>query len=208
MFKEIDLESWSRKATFGLFREYDDPFFNITANVDVAPLYTFCKTKGLLFSLACVFFSQQTANGIREFRLRLMDGRVVEFDRIHASQTILNDDDTFSFSYLESAETVEAFDKSGKAARDRYRELKTFDVAVDRIDLIYYSVIPWISFTAFKHAVWRDPAQSVPRIVFGKVFPEGGSLQMPVSVEVHHALVDGLHVGRYFQRFQETIAAL
>ncbi len=24
---------------------------------------------------------------------------------------------------------------------------------------------------------------------------------MPVSVEVHHALMDGLHVGRYFERF-------
>jgi chloramphenicol O-acetyltransferase type A len=25
---------------------------------------------------------------------------------------------------------------------------------------------------------------------------------MPVSVEVHHALVDGLHVGQYFDKLQ------
>jgi chloramphenicol O-acetyltransferase type A len=28
---------------------------------------------------------------------------------------------------------------------------------------------------------------------------------MPVSVEVHHALMDGLHVGRYFESFQSHL---
>jgi chloramphenicol O-acetyltransferase type A len=27
-------------------------------------------------------------------------------------------------------------------------------------------------------------------------------MMMPVSVEVHHALMDGLHVGRYFERLE------
>jgi chloramphenicol O-acetyltransferase type A len=27
---------------------------------------------------------------------------------------------------------------------------------------------------------------------------------MPVSVEVHHALVDGLHVGQYFEQLQQN----
>jgi chloramphenicol O-acetyltransferase type A len=29
---------------------------------------------------------------------------------------------------------------------------------------------------------------------------------MPFSVEVHHALVDGLHVGRYVTRMEEMLA--
>ena len=28
---------------------------------------------------------------------------------------------------------------------------------------------------------------------------------MPVSVAVHHALADGLHVGRYVERLQEVL---
>jgi chloramphenicol O-acetyltransferase len=28
---------------------------------------------------------------------------------------------------------------------------------------------------------------------------------MPVSIEVHHALVDGVHVGRFFERFQHHL---
>ena len=30
-------------------------------------------------------------------------------------------------------------------------------------------------------------------------------MKMPVSIEVHHALADGLHVGRYLERFQELL---
>jgi chloramphenicol O-acetyltransferase type A len=29
---------------------------------------------------------------------------------------------------------------------------------------------------------------------------------MPISVEVHHALMDGLHVGRYLDRLAEVLA--
>ena len=29
---------------------------------------------------------------------------------------------------------------------------------------------------------------------------------MPISVEVHHALMDGLHVGRFFSQLEEALA--
>ena len=32
-------------------------------------------------------------------------------------------------------------------------------------------------------------------------------MMMPFSVEVHHALLDGLHVGRFLARFEAALAA-
>jgi len=92
MFQELDIASWNRLATYEFFRDYKDPYFNITANLDVTELHRFCKNNDLSFAFNALFFSVQTANAIREFRLRLKDGKVVEFDTIHATQTILNDD--------------------------------------------------------------------------------------------------------------------
>lgn len=206
MFREIDLENWNRKTTFEFFKDYPDPFFNITANIDVTRLREFCRENGLAFSLANVFFSQEAANAVPEFRRRFIGEGVVEFEIVHATQTVLNDDETFSFCYFEQQPNVFEFDRNGRAARERYKKLKTFDVEADRIDLIYYSVIPWVSFTSFKHASRLDNRQSVPRIVFGGLFDDGGGRSnMPVSVEVHHALMDGLHVGRYFMGLQARI---
>ena len=201
----MDIENWPRKTTYEFFKDYEDPFFNFTGNLDVTSIYQFCKRSGLGFSLTTLYYSLVAANEIREFRIRLVEGRLVEFDRIHATQTILNDDETFSFAYYEMKDDVFEFNRSGRAATEKYKVLKTFDVESDRRDMIYYSVIPWVSFTSFKHASRLDKTQTVPRIVLGKLFDEGERKLMPLSVEANHAIMDGYHVGKFFTRFQEMI---
>jgi chloramphenicol O-acetyltransferase type A len=208
MYSEIDLDQWPRRAAYDFFKGYADPFFNFSANLDVTAAYSYAKANGLRVSLVTLFCSLAAANSIPEFRTRWLDGRLVEFDRIHATQTILNPDETFSFCYFEMAGDVEAFDAAGRRSLDKYSALKTFDVESDRIDLIYYSVIPWVSFTSFKHASSLEPTQTVPRIVFGKIFQNGDSKMMPVSVEANHMIMDGIHVGKLFIRFQEQLDLL
>jgi chloramphenicol O-acetyltransferase type A len=203
MPKDVDVENWNRKNTFEFFKNFEDPFFNIAANLDVTALYRFCKEKNLSFALSTLFYSLSAANEIREFRIRLQNEKLVEFEQIHATQTILQPDETFSFCYFAMKTDVFEFNRSGQIALEKYKKLNTFDVETERIDLIYYSVIPWISFTSFKHASRFDKSQTVPRIVFGKVFDDARAKKMPVSVEVNHAIMDGIHVGKFFNRLQE-----
>jgi chloramphenicol O-acetyltransferase type A len=205
MFTELDIDNWPRRNTYEFFKDYEDPFFNFTANVDITTVYDFCKQNGLGVSLTLLFYSLVTANQIREFRIRLVDGRLVEFDRIHATQTILNDDETFSFAYFEMKPDVFQFNESGKKAREMYKELRSFDVESHRFDLIYYSAIPWVSFTSFKHASRLDRRQTIPRIVFGKLFEDSDRMLMPLSVEANHMIMDGFHVGKFFTSYQDTL---
>jgi chloramphenicol O-acetyltransferase type A len=66
--------------------------------------------------------------------------------------------------------------------------------------------LPWVSFTSFSHARnWRQQ-DSIPRIAFGKFIEENDRILLPISVEVHHALVDGLHVGRFLMRLEELLS--
>ncbi len=204
-FTEVDIATWPRRETYEFFKDYEDPFFNFAANVDVTRVYGFCKKHGLRFSLTTLYYSLVAANEIREFRIRLFQNRLVEFDLIHGTQTILNDDETFSFAYFEMKDDVFEFNRSGEEALDKYKALRTFDVERDRRDLIYYSVIPWVSFTSFKHASRLDKTQTVPRIVFGKMFEESGRRFIPLSVEANHTIMDGFHVGKFFNRFQDLV---
>ena len=207
-FTQVDIASWPRRTTFEFFKDYQDPFFNFTANVDVTHLRKFCRENSLSFSIAALFYAQRAANSIREFRFRMVGEKVVEFESVEATQTILNDDETFSFCYFESRPNVFEYEAAGRIARKKYLKLKTFDVEADRIDLIYYSVIPWVSFTSFKHASICDNRQTVPRVVFGRIFESGARQLMPLSVEAHHAMMDGIHVGRFFERFQSAVDEL
>ena len=72
-------------------------------------------------------------------------------------------------------------------------------------DLLFMTGIPWVSFTALQHPIHMHPVDSVPRIAWGKFFKEGEALKMPLSVQVHHALMDGVHIGRYYTLVQEYL---
>lgn len=205
MHRPVDLEKWNRKESFEFFGAFEDPFFNVTVALDVTELYELCKTRGFSFSSACLYFSQKSANSVREFRIRLLRGELVEFDLVEATQTIIQPDESFSFCYFETHPDLGQFIRSARRAVEEYTAKNTFDVESDRVDLIYYSVIPWFSFTSFKHATRANPDQTVPRIVFGKYYQNGNRRFMPVSVEVNHKIMDGIHVGKYVERFQQEL---
>ena len=207
MYSELDIETWPRRATYEFFKNYQDPFFNFTANVDITYAHRYAKENRLRWSLMALFCSLSSANVIREFRIRQVEGRLVEFERIHATQTILNDDETFSFAYFEMKDDLFDFERAGRESLEKYQALKTFSVERDRFDLIYHSVIPWVSFTSFKHASKLDNNLTIPRVVFGKIFDEGGKKLMPLSVEANHKIMDGIHVGKFFNLFQENLAS-
>ncbi len=202
----LDLENWNRKEHFYFFKEYDNPFFNICASIDVTSLLTYAKEQHLSFFIASLFLSLRAANSINEFRYRIRGDRVVVHDVVHAGSTVLNSDQTFSFCYFDYDGNFQTFNQEATQKLETYkRGFKSFEALEDRDDLIHYSIIPWVSFTNFSHAKRFKTEDSVPKIVFGKYHEDSGMMKMPVSVEVHHALMDGIHVGKFFERFQELL---
>ena len=70
------------------------------------------------------------------------------------------------------------------------------------VAMVHYSVIPWVHFRALSHPRNYGSGDCIPKIVFGKYSDDNGSIKMPISVEAHHALLDGFHMGQYFEGFQ------
>ncbi len=197
----LDTESWSRREQFHFFKEYDQPFFNICAHLDVTALVRLSRSReGLPFFLTYHYLALRAANEVEPFRYRLRGDRVLVHDRIDMGTTVLLEDERFAFCYFENDDDFARFAEKAGAALESLRAGEgRLEPRDDRDDLIHCSVIPWISFTSFAHARKLGRQDSVPKIVFGKYFEDGGAFKMPVSVEVHHALMDGVHVGRYFE---------
>ena len=47
----IDMETWPRRDHFGFFNNFDDPHFNMCANMDITSFYTFLKPSGVSFTV-------------------------------------------------------------------------------------------------------------------------------------------------------------
>lgn len=200
----LDLRSWERREHFEFFREYENPFFNICAEVDVSrALQRTREPGGPSFFLASLYCSLRAGNDVEPFRYRIRDDQVVVHETIHAGTTVLTTGDRFAFAYFDFATDLASFASEGEKVLEAVpNEGPLLDDQVERDDLIHYSVIPWISFTSFSHASPHGRRGSIPRLVFGKYHGADGAERMPVSVEVHHALMDGVHVARFFERFQ------
>jgi chloramphenicol O-acetyltransferase type A len=199
----IDTETWSRRDLFRLFKDYDAPSFNICAEVDATRLLDFARARRLSFFVAYHFLSTKVANELEPFRYRLRGERVLVHERVDAGAVLLLADESFTFVYFDFTEDFTAFHERAVAIVERARaEPPGLDARAERDDLIYHSVIPWVSFTSISHARDSRRQSGIPKIAFGKYREAGGRVLMPVSVEVHHALMDGLHVGRYFERLQ------
>jgi len=203
----LDLDTWSRREHFRFFRSYDNPFFNLCAEVDVSKLAEACRAPGgPSFFAASLYLSLRAANDVEPFRYRIHGDDVVVYDAVHAGSTILRDDETFGFGYFDHSLDFGPFRTQAEDVIDAARKGSgPLEDKPERDDMIHYSVIPWVAFTSFSHAKRWGTEDSVPKIVFGRRHGDPGAERMPVSVEVHHALVDGLHVGEFFQRFQDYL---
>mgnify|MGYP001828644498 CR=1 FL=1 len=207
MTQHLDIDNWHRRHQFEFFKNYDVPFFNICADVDVSKLYAWSREDdGPSFFLASFYLSLRAANKIEPFRYRLDGKSVLVHEVIHGGTTVMRDDETFGFAYFDYDTSYARFEASGLEILDRARKASgSLDDRPDMGDVIYYSIIPWVHFTSFAHARQLGTGNSIPKIVFGKHTDKAGTRLMPVSVEVHHALMDGLDVGRFFERFQALL---
>ena len=73
--------------------------------------------------------------------------------------------------------------------------------------MIFISTVPWITFTSLVQPV-PMPAESNPRITWGRHFVQEGRTLMPVAVLCHHALVDGAHIGQFYKALEKSMENL
>jgi chloramphenicol O-acetyltransferase type A len=203
----LDIDGWVRRQHFRFFKNYDNPYFNVCTNVDVTNLLELTRNaKEISFAIAYHYLSTKAANDVENFRYRIRGDRVIIHDRINTAMTIMLEDERFTFAYFEHDENFSRYHAQTKA---KLAEIHAGDHLLkpdDRDDMIHYTVLPWFSFTSFSNARSWGIEDSIPKIAFGKYFEKENRIKMPVAVDVHHALMDGLHVGRYLERFEAYLS--
>ena len=207
MPRYLDIDSWKRRSHFEFFKDFEQPFFGLCTDLDVSAVYEqTSQNQASSFFLTCLYLSIKASNDIEAFRYRRRGDAVLVHDVIHGSSTVARDDETFGFAYFDYRPDFHRFmteaSKTLALARTQTGEL---DPRPDQDDLIHYSVIPWVRFTGLQHARRIPGDDSVPKIVFGKHSVSEGTRRMPISVEVHHSLMDALEVGKFLERYQELL---
>jgi len=205
MKHEIDLATWKRKEHFEVFKNFDEPLFGITVKVECTQAYLTAKVLGFPFSLYYLYLSLKAANEIEEFRYRIEDDKVFCYDTVGAGPTIFREDETYGCGYMEYYEDMGEFMKQAGIEVERVKAERGLKFPISGENIIHYSTLPWADFTSINHARRLDIGRSIPKVTFGKVTVDGDKRWMPVDVHPNHAVMDGFHVSKFIERFQELL---
>ena len=207
-YKYLDMGAYKRKEHLEYFNRLSYPYVGLTANVDITDLIKSVKTKKLPFFLTVCYCVSRAANGVPEFRQRIRENKIIEFDNCKTSHTVALEDGTYCYCTLDSNMSFLDFIPYAEQEQEAARINRTIGEEEEEIyDKIFISTLPWISYTALVQPV-PIPADSNPRITWGRYAIQGDKIMMPVSVLCHHGLVDGIHIAGFYKLLDRQILAI
>lgn len=203
----LDISKWPRKEHFHFFRQFEEPFFGATVEINCTKAYSTAKSLKASFFIYYLYKTLVAVNSTESFRYRILDDQIYVSDQINASATIGREDGSFGFSFIEYHVEFEIFHTNAKAEIERIQNTTgLFTRTFSDDNVIHFSAIPWLNFTSLSHARSYATPDSCPKISFGKMkISENGERTMPMSIHVHHGLIDGMHLGQFVDFFQSIM---
>lgn len=204
----IDRETWPRRAHYEFFASMSHPFYSLTFPVDVTALRRACRERGLGFYPAMVYGVIRAMEQVDAFLYRDRGDVIVRHDRLVPSFTDLRPgSDLFHIVTLEAGGDLADFCRRAKKQSSEQTEFLTSG-PWEADQEVYFTCLPWFPITALTNERNVDPSDSIPRVSWGRWEEREGRTVLSLSLELNHRLVDGVHVGRFYEalnRFFETL---
>ena len=216
--KYIDLTEYPRKDHFEYFMTMENPFANVTAELDISNWIVWLKEKGYPFFLTFQYAVVQAANRVPALRQRYEGGRIAEYDFCNPSFTVPAPDGTYRYCLVHADQPLEAYLAEG-IQRQREAAMATSleeDEETELESLLFTTSLPWLHFSSVTMPV-PDRTFTIPNIGWGKYVTkeqpalEDGkliwrqSVSIPVCLTVNHALADGIHIASFFRNLEEEL---
>ncbi len=201
--RRIDLDTYPRREHFRHFCSMAYPYVGVTVDVDVTDLLALCRERGCSFYLMVLHAAALAADEVPEFRRRIDNGGIVEYDECPTSHTELKPDGTYAYCTLRHHMPLAAYLAQAESARTAAREGGSIEEEDEVQSMYFISTLPWLHYTQLIQPV-ACGEESNPRFTWGKYQPDDkGRVMMPLSVLVHHALADGIHIAQFYEAFDK-----
>lgn len=205
-FHKVEFETDFQRKHFEFFHAMNHPHMGVSVNVDVGAWLDMTRERSLKVTASLVYLLGRAANQVPQLRRRIRGDDVIEHDVVHPTFTVATDrPGEFGFCHVDYDEDIESFVRKATDAMAATRANPTLEDEPGRDDYLFMSAMPWVSFTSVWHAMQYHPHDSNPRIIWGRIFEAEGRTMMPVSVQAHHALVDGYHTAQFYERLDELV---
>ena len=198
----VDPNETSRAWAFQMWMKSPMPMVTLTKTFDVTRLCKVCRRKGLKFNKLLCWCMGRAASRIDEFYLLPKDGKLYKFDRLAINVIVDNakggistcdvpySDDFQQFSRDYDAITHECSTTCQEIADEEAMILGTSAVTGTELD----SLVNQYS------GIYNNPF-----LAWGRYRKGWFKVSLPISMQFHHAQMDGGHAARFLESLQQTI---
>ncbi|MFD0714613.1 type A chloramphenicol O-acetyltransferase [Paenibacillus sp. GCM10027626] len=204
-FTRIDLEHWDRKPYFEHYLQQARCTFSMTATVDITLLKNELGQRKQKLYPALIYMLATIVNRHREFRTCFdPNGQLGYWDAMSPSFTTFHADDrSFSSIWTAYSPSFSQFYHDFIIDLEQYGGIKQLLAKPDEPPNTFpISCIPWVNFTSFNLNIYSDGSYLTPIFTYGKYASQGGRIQLPLSLLLHHAVCDGYHAGLLYEEMQ------
>ena len=200
-FRLIDMETWERREFYEHFINEVVCSYAITVNLDITGL------KGERLYPAMIWLLTKTVNEMPEFRTCLREEGLGIYDSMHPMYTVFNKDHkNFSGIWSYFSEDYGEFLKRYEYDSDEYSKSTRYTPKDGTPENAFnISMLPWLEFSSVNINVFDDGKFLLPIFTMGKYFERDGKRLLPLSIQVHHAVCDGYHVGLFVEKLQSAL---
>lgn len=201
---EIDMATYARRALYEHFLTFEIPVVTRTVQLDVTSLMRFIKSNQYRFSAVIGFMITRAVNHVPELRHRIQDGRLVEFNKIIPSYTILSKDKIVYFSKGVFTDNFQNDYRENLAINENAAKGLEKNLGSDNQGQLFITINPWNSFTSLQFPYSKKVA-SIPVFAIGKIYSDGDKIKAPLALQNHHSLTDGYHIGHFLDILQKHL---
>ena len=197
----IDFDKWERREHYLHIINEVRCSYSVCVNLDISNL------NGQRLYPAMLWLLTRTVNEMPEFRTSFTEDGLGYYSEMHPAYTVFNrDTKTFSGIWTAYQPDYPSFLHGYEEDAGKYSFTTQYEPKPGRpANSFDVSMVPWFSFTTFNLNVFGDGTYLLPIFTMGKTFEENEKTMLPLAIQVHHAVCDGYHVGKFIETLQANI---
>ena len=207
-FNLIDLTTWKRSAYYQHYTDNARCTYSIIVNIEIDSLVKKIKSFGIKTYPVQIYMLAKVVNEFQEFKMTInSQGSPGYWDTTNPSYAIFNrKTETFSNIYtLFNLDFMQFYNNCTNDIQS-YRDSDVLFPQNDMPENVFtISSFPWQSFTGFNLNFYGKGMYLPPIFTIGRYLEQDGKKHMPLAIQVHHAVCDGYHVGKFVESLQELV---
>ena len=195
------------------FTDFLSSRYSMSVRLNVEKLWNYTHENDKSFFIMTLGCLMNAVNKVPEFKRRIIDGKVIEFDYLEGTSPIMDEtNETYKEMRVETPQNFDSILSWHEYVKNLSKnilsgETESFCLDMHKRDMeniANFSCIPWVDFDSLTTCIVTSN-QIQPLITWGRVNKD---FEMSVAITVNHIFVNGRELARFYEYAQKEFDSI